>query len=249
MTRTPILAAALAAALSIPHAATAGPDAPNAPVVVELYTSQGCSSCPPADARLGALAAEPDVIGLSFHVDYWDYIGWKDPFARPEHGTRQSAYARRFGLRHVYTPQMVIQGVTHAVGSRAGELADALDLARRTPRMTIEARLDGGALVVDLPAGGGGAGVSAQAAQVVVVGYDDFHETRIQRGENAGRTLGYTNVVRSLDQIGVWTGDAATLRAALPEAARAGGGCVVLVQSEDDGRILGAAQIDTGVSG
>lgn len=237
------VAAALTLSLGLPLSAAAAE-----PIVVELYTSQGCNSCPPADAKLGELDADANIIGLSFHVDYWDYIGWKDPFARPEHGVRQSAYAKRFGARHVYTPQMIIQGVTHAVGSREADLRHAMEIAFKTPRMPISATMDdSGRLVVHVPKARGH--VSAQFARVIVVGYDDFHETPIKRGENAGKTLGYYNVVRSMDEIGVWEGDAVTLTAMMPDAANAGGGCVVLVQSEADGRILGAAQIDTGVSG
>ncbi|MHC8508322.1 MAG: DUF1223 domain-containing protein [Rhodospirillales bacterium] len=215
------------------------------PVVVELYTSQGCSSCPPADANLGELAQAGDIIGLSFHVDYWDYIGWKDPFAKPEHGERQRDYAAHMGKRSVYTPQMIIQGAEDVVGSRERDIKRAIAAARRAPKLPVSLkRADGGAVVITLPGASGagvGAGAVGEPADVILIGYDTFHETRVKRGENAGRTLGHFNVVRAMWAVGEWTGAAQTITAPAPEAGD--GGVAVLVQARGGGRILGAAQI------
>jgi len=229
--------AAIGAAILSPVWASA-----SEPIVVELYTSQGCSSCPPADAKLGEIAAEPGFIGLSFHVDYWDYIGWKDPFARPEHGKRQRAFANKFGMSHVYTPQMVVQGITHAVGSRSDEIADAVELATAMPRMPVTVT-DTGAGVVQIEVPNAAGYVTPQDARVILIGYDAFHETAIKRGENSGKKLGYTNVVRSMEVVGDWSGDAVSISAALPAEMTSAGGCVVIIQSIADGRILGAAQL------
>ena len=119
--------------------------------VVELFTSQGCSSCPPADAFLGELARRDDLVALSEHVDYWDYIGWKDPFASPDLTKRQHEYARLLGLRYVYTPQMVIQGADHVTGSdRAGVLRKIAEAAA-LPRVAVTARYVGERIMVSLP--------------------------------------------------------------------------------------------------
>src|SRR5690606_32640834 len=150
MTRRALaFAAACAAALAGAASASAQVQGP----VVELYTSQGCSSCPPADAFLAELAERDDLIALSFHVDYWDYIGWKDTFASPANTARQRGYADALRSRRVYTPQMVIDGAAHEIGSnRAGVLAE-LARARARPRLSVELAREGGHVTVRLPAG------------------------------------------------------------------------------------------------
>src|SRR6056297_463176 len=163
------------------------------PVVVELYTSQGCSSCPPADAILAELADREDVIALAFHVDYWDYIGWKDVFASPANTLRQRNYARVAGARSIYTPQMIVDGTDHVIGTKPMKLAEhiqqhrdratpvSLTLTRAGDQVRIRARsasrLSGG-------------------ATVRVVTYSPKETVAIKRGENAGRTLTHHNVVR-----------------------------------------------------
>ncbi len=234
------LAVVLAAGLpeSAPRAqiAAASEDL-GSPVVVELYTSQGCSSCPPADAFLGELAMWPGVIALAFHVDYWDYIGWKDRFAKPAYTQRQKSYQRSFASRYVYTPQMVIDGRDHAVGSRRGEVEDKIAEARghkKAVEVGFDA-VDGGRVTIP-------AGQAPQAgADVWLAVYDEEHETEVGRGENSGRTLKDFNVVRELQHLGYWTGEALTIPLALDDAAARGrSGCAVIVQHRDTKEVLGA---------
>lgn len=209
------------------------------PVVVELFSSQGCSSCPPADKLLGQIAGRDDVIALSLHVDYWDYLGWKDDFADPSHTVRQRAYARAAGKRMIYTPQMVVGGTEHIVGSKPLELTDALRahgesdypadvrLTRRGDRIRITVTSEGG-----LPSGG---------AVVQLVTFAPKEQVSIRRGENAGRTLVYHNIVRNWVEVGRWNGSGvyrATVQ--VPE----GLGIAVLVQAQGPGRIYGAAKIN-----
>lgn len=216
-----VLAAALAPAS---HAGEPGP------VVVELFTSQGCSSCPPADAFLTDLARQRgDVLPLAFHVTYWDYLGWKDPFALAAATARQRAYASTLGGDGVYTPEMVVNGETGFVGSdRNRGLAEIAHAAR--PAVSVHVTRDSGGLTIDLPNGSG-------QAHVLLVGFDRQHQTPVGRGENTGRTLTESNIVRSITSIGGWTGSATTLHAPVPE----GEAFAVLLQI-DTGQIIGAAQ-------
>jgi hypothetical protein len=208
-------------------------------IVVELFTSQGCSSCPPADLALGELAAREDILALSYHVDYWDYIGWKDPFALPANTTRQRDYARFLGRPYIYTPQMVVQGASDTTGAQANELAQRLQAARAMSRLGVALKSEGGdRLVVGLPQG-----AADEEMIVYLVGFDRSRETSIKRGENSGRTVRYHHVVREFAQIGTWTGEARELRVAIPEPVKTGGGCAVLVQSPKSGRIHAAGMI------
>lgn len=228
----------LANALMGPSAALEASQPRDQPVVVELFTSQGCSSCPPADALLGELAESPGVIALSLHVDYWDYIGWEDPYASPQMTKRQRSYARELGLHYVYTPQMVVDGVANVVGSR-----------RRQVLQTVAQRAaDGKPLRVHLGHDGGGTvfvsggDPAAGPAEVWLVFFDERHETPVQRGENAGRTVENFNVVRQFRSIGTWTGEALEIEFDLDDPSQAGSyGCAVLVQQDGTGPILGAA--------
>lgn len=204
------------------------------PVVVELFTSQGCSSCPPADAVLAGLADRPDVIALSFHVDYWNYIGWKDPFSSAEATARQQAYRDTLGLRVVYTPQMVIEGRTDVVGSqrKAVEAAIAEALARPDQvAVTISGDAQSGFRAV-LPAT-----EIAGPATVWLALFDDDLETKVSRGENAGATLRNRHVVRDLIPLDRWDGEAVEL----PFDMGGRDGCAVLVQQGETGPMLGAA--------
>ncbi len=171
------------------------------PVVVELFTSQGCSSCPPADAFLHKLAERDDVIALALHVDYWDYIGWKDVFANPDFTARQRKYARTGGRRMVYTPQMIINGQDHVVGNRPMDVTELIDMHHEKAR-SVELTLsrDGGQ--VDISA-------ASQASYndpliVQLVRFNPHNEVEIKSGENAGRTISYANVVTDLSVIGMW---------------------------------------------
>jgi hypothetical protein len=205
--------------------------AQEAPIVVELFTSQGCSSCPPADAFLTDLARQrSDVLPLAFHVTYWDYLGWKDPYSLDAATARQREYARHLGEDGVYTPQMVVDGAKGFVGSSRAEGLSAIAGAARK-RVPVSVARDAGSLLIMVGAGVG-------KAQVLLVGFDPTHETPVGRGENRGHTLLESNVVRSLAPIGAWSGSAVTLRQTPP----AGNGFAVLLQA-DDGRILGAARL------
>lgn len=179
--------------------------AAEAPVVVELFTSQGCSSCPPADAFLTDLARQRrDVLPLAFHVTYWNYLGWSDPFSFDGATARQRDYARHLAGEGVYTPQMVVDGAAGFVGSDRREGLSLIGAAKPKPIPVSVAR-DGDMMTVAVGAGSG-------KGRLLLVGFDHQHQTPVGRGENGGRTLTESNIVRSLTPIGDWTGDALTLR-------------------------------------
>lgn len=209
------------------------------PVVVELYTSQGCSSCPPADKILHELAGRRDVIALSLHVDYWDYIGWKDQFARPEHTARQKAYARVGGRTMIYTPQMIVNGQDAIAGARAMQLAERIEAHHdKAVRAILTTRVAGGRVTATArPA----AGAQLSGPFVVqLVRYAPRRSVTITRGELAGQNLDYANVVESWDRIGEWDGQgeadwSAPLTGDLPAA--------ILVQQGTAGPILAAARV------
>jgi hypothetical protein len=193
-------------------------------VVVELFTSQSCSSCPPADALLQALVAErPEVLALSWHVTYWDRLGWRDRFSLAAATERQRRYAGTLGARTVYTPQVVIQGRRDAVGSdRAAVLAAIAGAA--PPAAALTAGLQGNAVQITAGAGPG-------SGELLLVGFDPHHVTAIGGGENGGRTLSHSHVVRSLASLGPWQGRAMTVEAPRGPGERA----AVLLQAPDGG--------------
>ena len=209
------------------------------PVVVELFTSQGCSSCPPADAMLGELATRADVIALALHVDYWDYIGWEDTFAMPEMTDRQHGYAHAQGSTVVYTPQIIVGGQDHVVGVRPMAVADLIQTHRSLPDP----------VTVSLSRDGGGVALQAQAHMppprprmvVQIVTYSPHEEVRIERGERAGTVADHYNVVTSWQVVADWDG-------AMPFAARiepqSDQPLVAIVQQAGHGPILGAARLD-----
>jgi hypothetical protein len=206
------------------------------PVVVELFTSQGCSSCPPANAYLNELVRDRgDVLALAFHVTYWDRLGWKDPFSMEGATERQDRYGHKFGDGS-YTPEIVIDGASSHVGSRRDEVGPAIDAAKRQGRTATNVSLtkEGNQLTIELGAGTGN-------GKVLLVGFDRDHETAIRRGENGGRTLRESNVVRSLREVGDWQGKALRISEKLPD----GESAAVIVQ-DPDGRIVGAARLAGG---
>jgi len=224
-----------AAALSLSAAAPAFADST---VVVELYTSQGCSSCPAADAVLAGLRGTPGVLPLTLNVDYWDYLGWKDDLALPGNSVRQRAYARIMRSRNVYTPQMMVDGKMDVVGSRKRDVMAAVN--------AYVAEADPVTLAVS-PAQGGSFRVRARAtalpgeAVIWVVGYDRDVTKAIGGGENHGRTVTYANVVREWREAGRWSGAAPLdLSFARPVGE---GGMAVIVQQGEVGPVLGAAQV------
>ena len=228
----------LAAGVAAGVGAAAGRAQDKAAVVVELYTSEGCSSCPPADALLGELAQRPDVVPLAFHVDYWDYIGWKDPYASPANTQRQHDYAAALGLHMVYTPQMVVDGRTDVVGSERGDVEAAIGKAAAGPKLAISIEKDaGGGYRVVIPA----AAPPARGPAIVWLAlFDSVRETSVKRGENGGRTLKEYNIVREWRQIGTWDGSALSLPLAMTGKPNQNG-CAIIVQAGPVGPILGAA--------
>ena len=235
--------ALLALAMLLPGVARAGSDGEAArvePVVVELFTSQGCSSCPPADALLGRLAEREDVIALGLHVDYWDYLGWHDAFGDRRFSDRQRGYARAAQRRTVYTPQAIVQGVTQVIGSREDALLAAIARHRAVPR-PVAVRLyreDDSRVVVEISARRDGVGRSV----VHLVRYIPEQVVRIEGGENAGKRVRYVNIVADWQQIAVWDGRG-TLRTILRDRSSSGERLpiAVLVQKAGFGPILGAA--------
>lgn len=216
-----------------------------AKVVLELFTSQGCSSCPPADALLESYTKRDDVIALSVPVDYWDRLGWKDTFASRDHTNRQRDYAYARGDGQIYTPQVVISGTFHVVGSSGPGIDSAIAAAKRAlrdSRVPLSVRFDGGSLVVQV--GGAPAGAAISDARLLLAVVQDAGTVSIRRGENADRTVKYHNIVRSLKTIGAWAGTPSTLRVAKSEFSIAGAqSLVVLLQNGTGGPIMNAAQI------
>lgn len=212
--------------------------------VVELFTSQGCSSCPAADKLLGELVKDPSIVAMSVPIDYWDYLGWKDTLASPAHTARQRAYAKIRGDRQVYTPQVVINGSLHVLGSDKGAIERAIVATRRsTKAMTVPVTLAlaGDKLTVTLPEQKD----ERASAEVWLCTISKSVAVPIARGENRGRTVTYHNVARRWQKLGDWSGKAASWTVPLADIKAAeGDAAAVLVQSgsaETPSTTLGAA--------
>ena len=239
---TPLAAAMLAIAAASFTPAHAGdralePASVPPPIVVELFTSQGCSSCPPADVVLGELKGRPDILPLSFHVTYWDRLGWPDTFGLEESTDRQRAYVDLLGKDALYTPQMVIGGQVDVVGSQRGRVREAIDLlaTRREPGLPIAVEES----VLRLGAG------PADDAMIWLFGVDHEHKVWIHRGENRGRVIRYHNVVREVTSLGRWSGEAVELALPLKRLAAEGrDSAAVVVQRPHTGDILAASRIE-----
>ena len=231
-----VTATAALAAGGLPLAGIAGE---RGPVVVELFTSQGCSSCPAADKFLHELSGRGDVIALSLHVDYWNYMGWVDPFSRSENSARQRGYKAAMGLRYVYTPQMVVDGRSQAVGTEREAVERLIREASVKPHLPIQLHQDGSTITAGLPAGVSPAG---SPAVVWLAVFERTRKTAVDKGENSGRSIVNTHVVRSLMPIGEWAGEAVRLTY-VSDVLTAGRGAAVIVQKKDFGPILGAAMI------
>jgi len=233
--RTFKLTKAISALLILATAAMAAPVRadPTGLVVVELFTSQGCSSCPPADAILAELTRRPNVLPLGFHVDYWDRLGWRDPFSSAAATARQQSYARAFGLPAVYTPQVVINGRHEAVGSDRQTINTVMAAAARMP-VRVALAVEHNALSIRVGAGPG-------EGRLWLVTFDRQHETSVKRGENAGRTIVNVNVVRGVESAGSWGGSPLILSLPQPPV---GSDAAILLQAPG-GQILGAASTDT----
>ena len=211
--------------------------AQTSPVVVELFTSQGCSSCPPADAVLADLAGRDDVIALALHVDYWDYIGWKDTFADAAFTDRQHAYAFTAGERSVYTPQAKVGGVEDVIGSDPGGLSRLIaDQQSAAPTVTLTLKRSGGSLLITAAGTAGDTG----PVDVQLIRYLPEATVAIKRGENAGRTITYHNIVTSIAVIDRWDGKGSySHRFAVSGDEPA----VVLLQQPKAGPIIAAARL------
>ena len=209
------------------------------PVVVELFTAQGCSSCGKANQLAADLSKRDGVLALTYAVDYWDYLGWKDTFAKPSFAERQRAYAKKFALRDVPTPQMVVGGRVQVSGAKAEAVEDLVKTARRSPLDPPDMRFVGKARVAvgSGPAPRGG-------ADVWLVRYDPREQDIVvKRGDNKGQTLVHRNVVRELVKLGPWSGRPKLYR--LPTATDDALESVILVQGAKGGRILGVLQAAT----
>jgi hypothetical protein len=206
------------------------------PIVVELFTSEACSSCPPADALLTALAARPDVLALSFHVDYWDGLGWKDPFSSAAATARQQRYARLLGTAGVYTPQIVVDGRWEAVGSEESAVEEAIAAARRMAvGIPVSVMFDHGTARIAI-----GAAAGTGAGSVVLIGFDRRHVDRVGGGENDGRTIAHVDVVRGIAEVGQFDGKGEDITA--PVSWRADRLAVLVADA--GGHIIGAAVSD-----
>jgi hypothetical protein len=213
--------------------------------VVELYTSQGCSSCPAADALLAKLAEQKDIVAISLSVDYWDYLGWKDTLANVKFTERQKAYAKVLGNGMVYTPQVVVNGAIEVNGANEDKIATAIQKAAASRKLSdVPVRLSfvGGKLIVEV--GAAPAGSPEKEATVWLAVMSPKVEVLIARGENRGKTVTYTNVVRELIPLGTWNGDLMTVKlhrdAIMPAGTEM---CAVLIQDGRGGPIIGAALV------
>ncbi|HXA40877.1 MAG TPA: DUF1223 domain-containing protein [Phenylobacterium sp.] len=222
------------ALLALPALVSAGPAAARPPVVIELYTAQGCASCGDANAHVARLAEKPGVLPLTFPVDYWDYLGWADTFAKPEFTDRQKAYVARLALREPYTPQVVVDGAAQASGAKPDKVDKLVAEAAKARRDPPQVRFSSGRVYVGSarpPKGGG---------EVWLVRYDPREQdVAVKSGDNKGQTIVQKNVVRELTRLGGWRGKPVAYR--LPTALEDGLKSVVLIQAGRGGRILAVA--------
>lgn len=242
MNRRLVLAAAAALICVVPSFAG---DILKPKGVVELFTSQGCNSCPPADAVLAELAERGDVVALGYHVDYWDYLGWKDTLASPENTERQYQYGKAFGKRMVYTPQAVINGRVHVNGAKRDAVTTAIsELQNKGQGLSVDISVTrtGESVTIDAAAAPGEKG----DAHLVLVHFGRAKPVAIERGENKGRTIAYANPVTRVQTAGMWHGKAARFELPRSEINKKGG-CAILLQSVNrdglPGPILGAAVV------
>jgi hypothetical protein len=207
-------------------------------VLVELFTSQGCSSCPPADETLAELADRQEVLALSMHVDYWNYLGWEDTFAQTEHTARQTEYRNRLGGKVLFTPQMIIDGSRSVPGYKRAMIDAAIAQAAKTPHPAdIDIVSDDSMLYARITSDGGHG-----PSTIWVASYEDAATVEIERGENAGRTFTYRNVVEKLMKVGPWNAGVPE-RFPLPQPGP-GEGIAVWLQEDRTGRILAVDYVE-----
>lgn len=237
---------AMLALICAARVAAAGGDIARPVGVVELFTSQGCNSCPPADEVFAGLAQRGDLIALAYHVDYWDYLGWRDTMARPENTQRQHDYRQAFGGRSVYTPQAVVNGRVHMNGAKGRKVAAAIEAMARSgqgPNVLLAVTRRGESLIISV-----GEAKGIDEAHLMLVYFDRPQTVEIGKGENGGRKISYWNPVTSIQVAGMWHGKAAEFELPASAVERKGsGGCAVLLQArakgEAPGPIIGATLI------
>jgi hypothetical protein len=238
------LACGAAAASGLATGAASATGRP-APVFVELFTSQGCSSCPPADNFMGELVHRPGVIAVSMNVDYWNYLGWRDTLSQPVFTKRQKEYAARRGDGQVYTPQMVINGRTHAVGSHRSKVLDVIGKQASVPdSYFVPIGMSARGNELDVIVGGGPTDRIIQASTVWIMSVQPEVTVKIGRGENSGHTVTYHNVVRQLTPAGMWKGD--PIKLSLPKKQIVddqSSMCVAVLQGDNGGVVLGCASM------
>ncbi|MBD0413813.1 DUF1223 domain-containing protein [Oryzicola mucosus] len=247
MRRISITLAALLAASAVAGSAFAEDGKPVG--VVELFTSQGCNSCPPADALFSEYAKRSDIVALAYHVNYWDYLGWRDTLATEENTARQNDYMRSFKSRSVYTPQAVVNGRVHVNGAKRQALADTLGKMQSDGNglsVPISISKQGDSMLIETGSSADGEFPSDKEAHLVLVHFDAPRPITIDRGENQGREVTYWNSVTDIQTVGMWHGKAA--RFELPKKVMGKkGGCAVLLQEVDTeglpGAILGAVVV------
>jgi hypothetical protein len=206
--------------------------AATAPVLVELFTSQGCSSCPAADKLAAELKDQPGVTVVSLNVDYWDYLGWRDTLAKPAFSKRQMNYAHARGDMNIYTPQMVVNGATHVVGSNHSAVQNAIKAARHAQNLSFTKSKD--EISFAMPSAGG-------AATLWALTYEPSVTVKIQRGENNGKTITYHNVVRHIEKLAPWNGSAPKISVPLKGLSMTN--TLVLLQSGNVGEVLAMAKL------
>lgn len=241
--------AVMLATLAFGARAIAGDTAHSKPVgVVELFTSQGCSNCPRADRAIARLADRDDVVTVAYHVDYWNYMGWQDTLSAKENTERQYGYAKTLGIKNVFTPQIVLNGIRSTKLTDPDRIVDELGSLRGTREgmpVKISAVLSPQEMTIDI---GGNAVPGTEKADVMIAYFRKHSPVEIQKGENQGKTIVYRNAVTKLETVGIWEGKALTVKLPAALLAKRGfDGCAILLQSHDangnPGRILGAAAL------
>lgn len=245
------LVALAVAVVSRPEAAESPAQAPQGNAVLELFTSQGCSSCPPADTLLSELAEKPGIVALSYSVDYWNYLGWHDTLSSAANSDRQREYARARGDGRVYTPQVVVDGLLHVNGGDAIAIGQAIkDASARLANIRVSVSMHGEADTLVITIGAAQDKSYTRAATVWLAIAKEKETVSVTRGENRGRNLSYHHPVRELSPVGMWKGEAMTLRLPLKDLKTMGGDCLIaMVQVENSGPVLGAAEYEVAANG
>ena len=247
--RALILVAAVLATMAAVANAPAEEKVKSKPIgVVELFTSQGCSNCPKADRAIESLAKREDVVTVAYHVDYWNYMGWQDTLSAKENTERQYGYAKTLGIKNVFTPQIVLNGLRDTKLTNPDRIVEELGRLRGTREglpVAVSAELSPEEMTISI---GNDAATGIDKADVVVAYFRKHSAVEIQKGENQGKKIVYRNAVTKLETVGIWEGKALTVKLPAAVLAKRGfDGCAILLQSRDadnnPGRILGAAAL------